>query len=364
MKVPFADFSPMHSEIRTKMLDTFAEVYDANWFIDGRHCGEFEKHFADYCGVSHCIGCGNGLDALHMILLAMGIGSGDEVIVPAQSYIASALAVTYAGAKPVFVDIEPEYYSLDPTLIEKAITPHTKAIMLVHLYGQIGRFNEIAAIAKQHNLLLIEDAAQAHGASYKGHRAGSLGDAAGISFYPGKNLGALGDGGAVCTSNDRTADLVRALGNYGSHKKYMHEYKGFNSRLDEVQAAFLDVKLSCLDRWHKDRERVAQRYLAGIKNPAIKLPAVNPDGVHAWHLFAVVTKDRSRLEQHLDEHGIGHQIHYPVAMHLHQAYRDLGYHEGGFPVAERSAAQELSLPIYYGMTDEQIDYVIDVINQF
>lgn len=364
MKVPFADFSPMHSEIRGRMLEAFTEVYDANWFIDGSHCSEFEKNFAGYCGVSHCVGCGNGLDALHMILLAAGIGAGDEVIVPAQSYIATALAVTYAGAKPVYVDVEPEYFSLDPELLERAVTPRTKAVILVHLYGQIGRFDEVAAIAGKHGLLLIEDAAQAHGASYKGRRAGCLGDAAGFSFYPGKNLGALGDGGAVCTSSDKIAGLVRALGNYGSHKKYMHEYKGFNSRLDEVQAAFLNVKLSCLDRWHQDRRRIARRYLEGIQNPAVRLPALNPDGVHAWHLFAVLCENRSALEAHLDRHGIGHQIHYPVAMHLHQAYRDLGYREGDFPVAEMSAAQELSLPIYYGMSDEQVDYICDVLNRY
>ncbi|TCL42568.1 DegT/DnrJ/EryC1/StrS family aminotransferase [Harryflintia acetispora] len=364
MRVPFSDFSPMHGEIRNKMIDTFVKVYDANWFIGGQYCDKFEKDFARFCGTSHCIGCGNGLDALHMILLAAGIGKGDEVIVPAQTYIATALAVTYAGANPVYVDIESQYYSLDPMLVEAAITPRTKAIIPVHLYGQVGRFDEIAAIAKQHNLLLLEDAAQAHGASYKGCRAGSLGDAAGFSFYPGKNLGALGDGGAVCTNSDSIADMVRALGNYGSHKKYMHEYKGFNSRLDELQAALLDIKLDCLERWHESRSRIAQRYLAGIKNPIIQLPAVNPDSVHAWHLFAVMAKDRPRLEEHLCKHGIGYQIHYPVAMHLHQAYRDLGYHKGDFPVAERSAMQELSLPIYYGMPDDQIDYVINVLNGF
>lgn len=364
MKIPFADFAPMHGEIRSQMIKTFEHVYDEGWFIGGEYCDSFEKNFANYCGVSHCIGCGNGLDALHMILLAAGIGAGDEVIVPAQTYIATALAVTYSGAKPVYVDIESEYYSLDPSKLEQAITPKTKAVILVHLYGQIGRFDEISAIAKAHNLMLIEDAAQAHGALYKGRKAGSLGAAAGFSFYPGKNLGALGDSGAVCTVSESLADQIRALANYGSRKKYIHEYKGFNSRLDTLQAALLDVKLTCLDRWHADRERIAKKYLAGIKNPLIKLPAVNPDGRHAWHLFAILTEQRTQLEKWLDEHNIGHQVHYPVAMHLHQAYRDLGFHEGDFPVAEQNAAQELSLPIYYGMTDEQIDYVIKTINAF
>lgn len=364
MKIPFADFTPMHTEIQVQMTKTFENVYNEQGFIGGKYCDSFEKNFADYCGVAHCVGCGNGLDALHMILLAAGIGEGDEVIVPAQTYIATALAATYAGAKPVYVDIEPEYYALDPSKLEAAITSRTKAIMLVHLYGQIGRFDEIVTIAAAHDLMLIEDAAQAHGAQYKGRQSGSLGAAAGFSFYPGKNLGALGDAGAVCTNSQELAAQIRALCNYGSRKKYIHEYKGFNSRLDTLQAAFLDVKLTCLERWHSNRERTVQRYLEGIKNPLIKLPAINPDGKHAWHIFAVLTERRDQLEQWLDKHSIGHQVHYPVAMHLHQAYRDLGYHEGDFPVAEQNASQELSLPIYYGMTDEQIDYVIDVLNGF
>lgn len=364
MKIPFADFAPMHGEIRAEMQRTFAQVYDVGWFIGGKHMTSFETAFADYCGSAHCVGCGNGLDALHMILLAAGIGPGDEVIVPAQTYIATALAVTYAGARPVFVDIEPQYYALDPKKIEAAITDKTKAIVMVHLYGQIGRFDEVAAIAKAHQLLVIEDAAQAHGAQYHGRRAGSLGHAAGFSFYPGKNLGALGDAGAVCTSDDQLADTARALGNYGSHKKYMHEYKGFNSRLDELQAAFLEVKLQHLERWREDRARIAARYLREVNNPRITLPQVNPDGVPAWHLFAVLADDRARLEQSLDAQKIGHLTHYPVAMHLHQAYRDLQYQPGDFPVAEFNAAHELSLPIYYGMTDAQQDRVIEVLNAY
>lgn len=364
MKIPFADFTPMHQEVREQMLQKFQDIYDEGWFIGGENCTAFEKHFAEFCGVPYCVGCGNGLDALHMILLAIGIGTGDEVIVPAQTYIATALAVTYAGAKPVYVDIEPEYFSLDPEKIEAAITSNTKAIMLVHLYGQIGRFDEVEAIARKHNLYLIEDAAQAHGAEYRGKRAGSLGDAAGFSFYPGKNLGALGDAGGICTTSAELADRVRALGNYGSHKKYVHEYKGFNSRLDELQAGLLDVKIACLEKWLQDRKRIASRYLAEIKNPKIKLPAVNPNGRHVWHLFAILTEDRAALEAHLDKHGVSHQIHYPYAMHQHQAYQDLGYQPGDFPVAEIVAAQEVSLPIYYGMTDEQISHVIAAMNTF
>lgn len=364
MNVTFVDFAPMHGPIRQEMMDAFAQVYDKGWFIGGSHCSQFEKDFAAWCGAPCCVGCGNGLDALHLILKAAGIGEGDEVIVPAQTFIATALAVTYAGAKPVCVDIEPQYYSIDPEKLEAAITPRTKAVMLVHLYGQIGRFDEIKAITDKHGLLLVEDSAQAHGAAYKGKKAGTLGDAAGFSFYPGKNLGALGDGGAVCTTRQDIADTVRTLSNYGSRVKYDHEYKGVNSRLDELQAALLEVKLHHLDGWHEGRDYVAKRYLSEIQNPKIKLPELNPEGIHAWHLFAVLAEDRDALKAHLEANGISYQVHYPVATHLHKAYRDLGYKEGDFPVAEYNAAHELSLPLYYGMTDEQISYVIDVINRF
>ena len=364
MNIPFVDFAPMHEPIRQEMVDAFAQVYDKGWFIGGSHCDQFEKDFAAWCGVPYCVGCGNGLDALQLILKAAGIGEGDEVIVPAQTFIATALAVTYAGAKPVCVDIEPQYYSIDPEKLEAAITPKTKAVMLVHLYGQIGRLDEIKAITDKHGLLLIEDSAQAHGASYKGKKAGTLGDASGFSFYPGKNLGALGDGGAVCTTRADIADTVRTLSNYGSKVKYDHEYKGVNSRLDELQAALLEVKLRHLDAWHQDRDRIAKRYLAEINNPRIKLPELNPQGIHAWHLFAILTEDRNGLRAYLEEKGISCQIHYPVATHLHKAYRDLGYCEGDFPVAEYNAAHELSLPLFYGMTEEQINYVIDALNRY
>ena len=364
MRVPFADFTPMHSEIRQEIIDTLMGVYDNGWFIGGEPCTSFEKSFAEYCGVKYCVGCGNGLDSLHMILKAYGIGPGDEVIVPAQTYIATALAVTYAGAKPICVDIEPEYFALDPAKIEASITSHTKAIMMVHLYGQVGYWDEIHEIAKKHGLLMLEDSAQAHGARYKGRRTGSLGDGAGFSFYPGKNLGALGDAGGLCTSSEDVANYVRAYGNYGSIKKYQHEYKGVNSRLDTIQAAVLSIKLKHLDDWREDRNRIARRYLQGISNPRIKLPAVNPDGEHVWHIFAILTQERNRLENYLDEHNIGHQCHYPVPTHLHRAYQDLGYQRGVFPVAEMAADQELSLPMFYGMTDKQIDYVIDILNQF
>ncbi len=364
MKIPFADFTPMHSEIRESMLQTFATIYDKGWFIGGEPCETFEREFAAYCGTKYCVGCGNGLDSLHMILKAFGIGKGDEVIVPAQTFIATALAVTYAGALPVCVDIEPDYFSLDPKKIEAAITPRTKAIIMVHLYGQVGKWDEVANLAKKHHLLMIEDSAQAHGALYKGKRTGSLGDAAGFSFYPGKNLGALGDAGGVCTSNESVADYVKAFGCYGSHQKYQHEYKGVNSRLDTVQAALLSVKLKHLDNWRIDRNRIASAYLEGIHNPIIKLPVLNPDAQHVWHIFAVLTPERDRFAEYLDKCEIGHQCHYPVPTHLHKAYQDLNYKAGDFPVAEMAANQEISLPMFYGMKNEQIEYVIEKINQF
>ncbi len=364
MKIPFADFGPMHNEIRQEMMDKFAQTYDNGWFIGGQPCEDFEKQFAAYITTDYCVGCGNGLDGLHMMMTAAGIGPGDEVIVPAQTFIATGLAVTYAGATPVFVDIEPKYYGLDPDKIEAAITPKTKAIMMVHLYGQVGRYDEVEAIAKRHGLLLFEDAAQCHGSTYKGRKAGSMGIASEFSFYPGKNLGALGDSGAVCTNDADLADKVRAYGNYGSRVKYMHEFKGVNSRLDTIQAAFLQVKLKHLDKWLADRTRIANRYLSEIKNPLVVLPALNPDSTHAWHIFAILVEKRDSFLEHLDSFGVAHQCHYPVAMHMHKAYLDLGYKQGDFPVAERNASEEVSLPMFYGMTDEQIDYVIATVNSF
>lgn len=362
MKVPFANFRPMHNELRDQAMDAFSKIYENGWFIDGENCSKFENDFASYCSAGMCIGCGNGLDALRLILQAAGIGKDDEVIVPAQTFIATALAVTYVGAKPVYVDIEPEFFCIDPDKLEAAITRATKAVIMVHLYGQVGRFDEVAAIAKAHNLMIIEDAAQAHGAVYRGRRAGSLGDAAGFSFYPGKNLGALGDSGAVCVSDRQLGELIRMLRNYGSRKKYVHEYKGCNSRLDELQAAVLNLKLAYLDRWTQDRRRIAKLYLDGIKNPSVKLPAVNKDGSPVWHIFAIQVGEREKFQGYLKEQGIDTQIHYPTAMHLHPAYQELGYRKGDFPVAESSAAQELSLPMYYGMTNEEIEYVIHCIN--
>ena len=310
------------------------------------------------------MGVGNGLDALMLALKAYNIGDGDEVIVPSNTFIASALAVSYVGAKVVFVEPDIRTFNIDPSKIEKAITEKTKAIMAVHLYGQPCEMDSIMEIAKNNNLIVIEDCAQAHGATYKGTKIGSFGNAAGFSFYPGKNLGALGDAGATVSNDKEIMEIVKALGNYGSDYKYHHIYKGNNSRLDEMQAAFLAAKLPHLDKMNAERRRIAQMYLEGINNSEIILPYVIEEAVPVWHIFGVRCKRRAELENYLNEKGIGTNKHYPIPMHLQECYKDLGFKKGDFPIAEEISETELSLPMYYGMTDEEILYVIEAINQF
>ena len=324
----------------------------------------FEKSFAEYVGTRYCIGTGNGLDALVLALKALGIGAGDEVIVPSNTYIATALAVTYTGATPVFVEPRIETFNLNPDNIEAAITPNTKAVMPVHLYGQACEMDRITEIAAKYGLKVIEDCAQAHGATFKGQKIGTFGDAAGFSFYPGKNLGALGDAGATVTNDEKLAEKIRALGNYGSDYKYHHIYKGSNSRLDELQAAFLSAKLPILDKMNEERRRIAGRYLDEIRNPKVVLPFVGEDMVPVWHIFGVRCSRRDELAVWLDERGIGTNKHYPIPMHLQECYKDMGFGEGDFPVAEEISRTELSLPMYYGMTDEEIGYVIESVNRF
>ena len=365
MIVPFVSFETMHKEIRHDLDIAYQNDIESNFFIQGNACKQFEKEFAEYCGVHYCVGVGNGLDALMLILRAMEIGGGDEVIVPSNTYIATALAVSYVGAMPVFVEPDIQTYNINPSLIEEKITEKTKAIIAVHLQGRPADMDAINAIAKKHNLRVIEDAAQAHGARYKGCMVGSLGDAAGFSFYPGKNLGALGDGGCVTTNNKAIADKVRALGNYGSDYKYHHIYKGVNSRLDEIQAAFLLVKLKHLDKWNEERRRIANRYLNEIKNPLIHLPkASNDEYEHIYHVFVIRCPKRDDLEAFLNENGIGTIKHYPIPMHLQRAYSDLDMKEGDLSVAEEISKTVLSIPMYYGMTDNQISYIVKCINTF
>lgn len=364
MKVPFASFLPMERALDAELRAAFDRVFARSWYIGGAEDEAFEEAFAGYCGTKYCVGVGNGLDALMLGLKALGIGPGDEVIVPSNTFIATALAVTYAGATPVLVEPKLETFNLDPDRIEEAITERTRAIMPVHLYGQACDMEPIMRIAQKHGLRVIEDCAQAHGATYKGRKVGTFGDAAGFSFYPGKNLGALGDAGALVTNDEVLANRVRQLGNYGSDHKYHHIYQGNNSRLDELQAAFLGAKLPHLEMMNADRRQIADRYLAEMRNPRVALPQVRDDCVPVWHIFGVRCDVRDALELHLSDRGIGTNKHYPIPIHLQECYRDLGFGEGDFPIAEAISATELSLPMYYGMSDDEISYVIRAINEF
>lgn len=354
----------MERELDQELRAAFDRVYTRSWYIEGEEDAAFEQAFAEFCGVRGCVGVGNGLDALMLVLKAWGIRAGDEVIVPSNTYIATALAVTYVGAKPVFVEPDIRTYNIDPTKIEAAITERTKAIMPVHLYGQPCDMDPIMAVAKKYGLRIVEDCAQAHGATYKGQKIGSFGDAAGFSFYPGKNLGALGDAGATVSNDAALVEKVRALGNYGSDYKYHHIYKGNNSRLDELQAAFLAAKLPHLERMNENRRATAQKYLTGIQNPAVVLPYVPENVCPVWHIFAIRCNRRAELEKYLNENGIGTNKHYPIPMHLQECYKDLGFHKGDFPIAEEISETELSIPMYYGMTDAEVEYVVDKVNKF
>lgn len=364
-KVPFASFKPMHNELKEKLDKAYHNVMERSYFIQGKECEAFEKEFAAYCECDYCVGVATGLDALYLILKAYGIGEGDDVIVPSNTFIATALAVSYVGATPIFVEPELATYNIDPAKIEEAITDKTKAIMAVHLQGRPADMDPILALADKYQLKVVEDAAQAHGTLYKGKKVGSLGHAAAFSFYPGKNLGALGDGGAVVTNDKSLADKVRALGNYGSDYKYHHIYQGTNSRLDELQAAFLRVKLPELDKWNQDRRAIAERYFKGISNSEIVLP-LRPDETfdHIYHVFAIRCKRRDELEEYLNANGVGTVKHYPTPMHLQPCYEELAIAEGDLPIAEEISNTILSIPMYYGMSEEEVDYVIEVLNSF
>lgn len=364
MKIPFVSFIPMERELDVDLRAAFERVYTRSWYIGGLEDETFEKSFSDYCDVNYCVGVGNGLDALMLALKALGIGKGDEVIVPSNTYIATVLAVTYVGAVPVFVEPDIRTFNINPELIEFAITERTKAIMPVHLYGQPCDMDPVMKIAKKYNLFVVEDCAQAHGATYKGKKIGSFGNAAGFSFYPGKNLGALGDAGATVTNDKKLSDKIRALGNYGSDYKYHHIYQGNNSRLDEMQAAFLSAKLPHLDKINIERRKIADKYLTGINNPEVILPYIPENMSPVWHIFGIRCKRRDELESFLNERGIGTNKHYPIPIHLQECYKNLGFKRGDFPIAEEISATELSIPMYYGMAEEEIQYVIDIINEF
>lgn len=363
--IPFSTLERMHRMLRPQLDQAYERVMRSGWYIRGEENEQFCREFASYCTTKYCVGVGNGLDAIYLALKALGISAGDEVIVPSHTFIATALAVAYTGAVPVFCEVDEDSFLLDADRIEEKITQRTKAVIAVHLYGRVAQMDRICQICKTHGLYLLEDCAQAHGASYKGKKAGSFGDAAAFSFYPGKNLGALGDGGAIVTNDPQTAGKAAALSNYGSTRKYVHESMGSNSRLDELQAAFLRVKLPYLDAWNRERNAIAERYLHEIHNPKIALP-YGSDENHkdVWHIFAVRCEQRDALRQYLKQCGIETGIHYPIPMHLQQAFSGLHGHEGQYPCAEKIAKTQLSLPLYVGMTEQEICAVTDAVNRF
>lgn len=364
MKVPFLDLKAAYLELKDKLDDAYQRVMNSGWYILGEEVELFEREFAEYCGAKHCIGVGNGLEALHLILRGYGIGAGDEVIVPSNTYIATWLAASYVGATPVPVEPNIDTYNIAPELIEAAITERTKAIVPVHLYGQPAQMDAINDIARKYNLKVIEDAAQAQGAKYKGKRTGSLGDAAGFSFYPGKNLGAFGDAGAVTTDDDVLAEKVRVLRNYGSTQKYHNEVKGYNSRLDPLQAAFLKVKLNYLDEWNERRAQIADYYIKEISSKSdIVLPFVLEGIKPVWHLFVIRYSNRNDLQKHLESENIGTMVHYPIPPHLSDAYKHK-YEKNQFPVSEHIAKSVISLPSGPHLMKNDQNKVIQVIKTF
>lgn len=365
LQIPYLDLGKIHQGIQEELDEAYRQVINRQWFIGGRADEIFEREFASYCGAKECIGTGNGLDAIRLILLAYEIGEGDEVIVPANTFIATVLAITYVGATPVFVDADEKTYTINPQKIEEKITDRTRAIIAVHLYGRAVDIRPLRELADKYSLKLIEDAAQAHGAAVNGRRTGSLGDAAAFSFYPGKNLGALGDAGAVVTDDKQVADRVRAFGNYGSYEKYHHVYKGCNSRLDELQAAFLSVKLKYLDSWNEERRRIAEIYNRKIRNPRVKLPEMPKDiREHVYHIYPVLVEKREEFAAYLLEHGIATNVHYPIPITEQKAYEEFQGQIKDYPVTERICAQEVSIPLYPGMTEEQIEWVVSCVNQY
>jgi dTDP-4-amino-4,6-dideoxygalactose transaminase len=353
--VPFLDLALLHQTIRKPLDEAYHRVVDSGCFIMGPELDAFESEFAQYCEVKHCIGVGNGLEALHLLLRAYGIGPGDEVIVPSNTFIATWLAVTQCGATPVPVEPNISTHNIDPALIANAISSRTRAIIPVHLYGQPADMDPITVLAAKHGLVVIEDAAQAQGARYKGRRAGSLGDAAATSFYPGKNLGALGDGGAVLTNDDAIADKVKRLRNYGSKVKYQHDVAGYNSRLDEMQAAFLRVKLAALDGWNARRVEIATQYSKLLAGMDVDLPYVPEYAEPVWHLYVIRSTQRNGLRKHMEQQGVSTVIHYPIPPHRQACYRKFEAHK--LPIAEMLANEVLSLPMSSEMSSDSLDYV-------
>lgn len=352
-------FYQHQSEYEEKALS----VLRSGWYVLGKEVSSFEKEFASYIGTKYCVGLASGLDALWIAFRLLNIGPGDEVLVQGNTYIASVMGITINGATPIFIEPD-EHYGMDPEKIEQAITDKTKAILVTHLYGMASRMNEIVSICKKHNLRLVEDCAQSHGACFNGKMTGSFGDIGCFSFYPSKNLGAFGDGGAI-TTNDPHLDLAcRTFRNYGSQKRYYNEVVGTNSRLDELQAGLLRVRLSHLDELTKEKVKIAEKYNKCLNNPKIKLPSIAKGATCVWHQYVICCDERDRLIKYLDDKGIGTIIHYPIPPHLQECYKYLGYKEGDFPITEQLAKTVLSIPMYNGMTDEEQEYVIDALNKF
>jgi dTDP-4-amino-4,6-dideoxygalactose transaminase len=359
--IPFLDLKGIFQRQSTELAEAFARVLDSGWYILGGEVQAFETEYAAWCGAGHAVGVANGLEALSLSLRALGVGSGDDVLVPSNTYIATWLAVTHVGANPVPVEPCENSCNMDPTRLAAAMTPRTRAIMPVHLYGQPADMDPILAFASEHGLAVVEDGAQAHGAVYRGRRLGAHGHLVAWSFYPGKNLGALGDGGAITTDDPALAARLRTLRNYGSARKYHNDVIGWNSRLDELQAALLRVRLPMLDADNARRQAIAARYQAALIHPRLTLPGVLPDVEPVWHLYVVRHPERDRLQARLAEMGIGTMIHYPVPPHLQPAYADLGIAAGSLPLAERIHAEVLSLPMGPTLRDEEVDRVIDAV---
>lgn len=364
--IPFLDLKNINAQYRTELINACTKVIDSGWYIQGQECHSFEKEFAQYCGSEYCIGVANGLDALILILRAykeMGkMHDGDEIIVPANTYIASILAISHNNLIPILVEPDINTYLIDPLKIEEKITTKTKAILAVHLYGQTCQMDTINTIAKKYNLKVIEDSAQSHGAYFHDKRSGNLGDASGFSFYPGKNLGALGDGGAVTTNDEELAQCIRALANYGSHKKYENLYKGINSRLDEIQAAMLRVKLKYLDMEIEQRRNIANYYLAYIQNDKIVLPSIRIQNNHVWHLFVIKTQQRDALQQYLNTNDVQTLIHYPIPPHKQEAYKE--WHSQKFPISEKIHREVLSLPISAIQNMSDTNKIVELLIKF
>jgi dTDP-4-amino-4,6-dideoxygalactose transaminase len=365
MKVPFLNLKIQNDVAKEEIEKDIKSVIETCAFAGGPFVEKFEDDFAKYCNTKYALGVGNGTDALWVILIALGIGKGDEVITTPNSFIATAEAISFSGAKPVFVDVEEKYYSMNYKMLEKAITPRTKAIIPVQIFGQICDMDPILEIAKKHKLYVIEDACQAHGAEYKGKRAGSIGDAGAFSFYPGKNLGAFGEAGAVVTNNDEIAAKIKMFRDHGQSRKYFHDIVGWNARMDGIQGAVLKAKLKHLDKWNEERSKIAKIYrekLSDIKE--IILPNENNLGKHIYHIYAIRVKNRDNFMNFMKDNDIGCAIHYPVPIHLQNAYKDLGLKKGTFPVAEQIAEEFVSLPMFPGLTNQEIDFTVDKIRDY